>query len=147
MGAELVSMGAPEQIRQCHARCAPDITGLRMLARELADGPLTPGGVLQTAQATSAIMVQARAGCRTALGLVRGGVPRSGDLPLLATRLARLEAAAGAAVAAASEGNAASLRRHLWRFDALTAAIWTVLSSVATGSRVAQARGVAAGRA
>ena len=138
-------MGAPEQIQQCRASCAPDITGLRLLARDLADGPLTPGGELQTAQATNAIVVQARAGCRTALGAVRGGLPRAGDLPLLTTRLARLEAAAGAAVAAASEGNAASLRRHLWRFDALTAAIWTVLSSVATGSRLTQARGVAAG--
>ena len=140
-------MGAPEQIQQCRARCAPDITGLRMLARELGDGPLTPGGVLQTAQATNAIVVQARAGCRTALGAVRGGLPHAGDLSLLTSRLARLEGAAGAAVTAASEGNATSLRRHLWRFDALTAAIWTVLSSVATRSRLTQVRGVAAGRA
>ncbi len=137
-------MGAPEQIQQCRVRCAPDISGLRMLARDLADVPLTPGGVLQTAQATNAIVVQARAGCRTALGGVNGGPPRSGDLSLLATRLARLEAAAGAAVVAASQGNTTSLRRHLWRFDALTTAIWTVLSSVATGSRPAQARGVTA---
>ena len=139
-------MGVPEQIQQCRARCAPDITGLRMLARDLADVPLTPGGVLQTAKATNAVVVQARAGCRTALAAVRGGSPRSGDLPLLVTRLARLEAAAGAAVAAASEGNATSLRRHLWRFDALTTAIWTVLSSVAAGgSRLTPARRVAAG--
>ncbi len=140
-------MGAPEQIQQCRVRCAPDISGLRILARDLADVPLTPGGVLQTAQATNAIVVQARAGCRTALGAVGGGLPRAGDLSLLTTRLARLEAAAGAAVAAASQGNTTSLRRHLWRFDALTTAIWTVLSSVATASRLTQAREVTAGQA
>ncbi len=143
-------MSVPEQVQQCRVRCAPDISGLRMLARDLADVPLTPGGVLQTAQATNAIVVQARAGCRTALGaagVAGGGLPRSGDLSLLTTRLARLEAAAGAAVAAASQGNTASLRRHLWRFDALTTAIWTVLSSVATGSRLTQAREVTAGQA
>lgn len=51
-------MGATVQIQQHLSRCAHDITGVRMLARDLgdADAPLTPGVVPETTQATTAIL-------------------------------------------------------------------------------------------
>ena len=50
-------------------------------------------------------------------------MPRS---PIDSPGQRRLAAAADDAAAAARAGGAAELRRHLRRFDTLTAAIWTV---------------------
>lgn len=44
----------------------------------------------------------------------------------LDARLGRLAAAAGEAVAAATDGDLGALRRHVRNFDVLTSALWTV---------------------
>ena len=45
---------------------------------------------------------------------------------LLATRLTRLENAARQMIVSAQQGDAAALREQIYRFDVLTAAVWTV---------------------
>jgi hypothetical protein len=136
-------MSATEQIQKYRARCVPDIARLRMLALDLADKDAStraPRVAQEIVRATTAILALVRAGCRTCENAAAEDVRDLGVSSLLTTRLNRLEEAAAAAVAAASEGNVNSLRRHLWRFDALTRAMWTVVHSTATGgSRVPRA--------
>ena len=108
------------------------IVRLRMLAHDLAGAPVTSQVIHQTAQETSAIVAAAKAGCHTVLAPAADGRPGAGHACLLRTRLARLEAAAADAVAAARDNDTAALRQHLGRFDALTAAIWAVLPAAST---------------
>jgi hypothetical protein len=128
-------MSTTEQMRQHQARCVPHRVRLRMLAHDLADAPVTSRVLYETAQETSAILAEAKAGCRTALTPAADGRHSSGNASLLRTRLVRLEAAADDAVAAAQGRDTAALRQHLSRFDALTAAMWTVLPSIFTPAR------------
>ncbi len=128
-------MGATEQMRKHQARCVPHQVRLRMLAHDLTGAPVTSRVIHQTAQETSAIVAEAKVGYRTALAPAADGRLGSGNASLLGARLARLEAAADDAVAAARDSDTAALRQHLGRFDALTAAIWTVLPSVFASAR------------
>ncbi len=128
-------MGVTEQMRQHQERCVLHQVRLRMLVHDLTGALVTSRVIYETAQGTSAIVAEAKAGCRTALAPAAGGRHGSGHASLLGTRLARLEAAADDAVAAARASDTAALRQHLGRFDALTAAIWTVLPSVFTPAR------------
>lgn len=94
----------------------------------------------------AAIVAESQAGCQAALTAAGGGGHDPGSSSLLKVRLARLEAAAAEAAAAAGEGDVASLRRHVWRFDALATAIWTVLYSVVPGGAEAGEQDAGPGR-
>ncbi len=59
---------------------------------------------------------------------------RGSAAAFLAVRQARLVAAADDVAAAAQDGSAAALSRPLRRFEALTAALWTVQSDLRPGS-------------
>lgn len=118
-------MTAAEKIQDHQAHCQPYLLRLRMLARDDCESALTAAEV---GRATSAILAEARAASRAALADVRNGHPGAGTF--LAVRLDRLARAAEEAVAAAREGDAAGLCRHLHWFEAVTSAIWTAQDAV-----------------
>ncbi len=127
-------MTGTEELRDYQARCIPHIAVLHMFASDMLGTPLPPDATEQVAQATSAILAEAKAAGRAALAAVSDSRPRSANLSLLAARQARLEHAADDAVASAREaaysGNIAALRQRLQRFVVLTTAMWTVQLSV-----------------
>lgn len=118
-------MTAAEDIRHHQARCQPYLLRLRMLTRGGGGPTLTAAEV---SHATGAIVAEARAASRVALANGDSGHP--GARTFLAVRLNRLARAAEEAIAAAREGDASGLRRHLYRFEALTSAIWTAQHAV-----------------
>ena len=128
-------MPVADQIKDHQARCLASLISLRMLAQGEAGMPLPRWVVVEVAQATGAVLAEAEAAGRAAL--TAAGV--SGDHPgretFLRVRLDRLAAAADDAIAAARAGEYGEMRRHLHRFDSLTAAIWTVQDAV-YGARV-----------
>src|SRR5215469_8221943 len=123
-----------DDLRDHQARCVPHRAILQMFASSLADVQLPPDAVRRVAEATSAILAEARAAGRAALTAVADDGLRSANLSLLTARQARLEHAAEDAIASAREaaqgGNVAALRQRLQRFDTLTSAMWTVQLSV-----------------
>jgi hypothetical protein len=126
-------MSDADQVQDHQARCLADLISLRMLARGEAGTPAPRWVVVEIARATSAILAEAEAAGRAALGAV-GDADNHGDETFLRVRLDRLATAANDAIVAARAGNSAELRQHLHRFDALTSAIWTVHDAV-YGSR------------
>jgi hypothetical protein len=76
-------MSTTEQMRQHQARCLPHRVRLRMLAHDLAVGPVTSRVLYETAQETSAILAEAQAGCRSALTPAADGRHSSGHASLL----------------------------------------------------------------
>jgi hypothetical protein len=122
-------MNVTDDVRRHHTRCARDRARLRMLACD-PGGPLPPGAVHQIAQSTSTIVAEAKEAARTALTSGPAGRRRSGRGSFLAARMTRLENAAHEAVASARDGDAATLRQRLNRFEALTSAMWTVQLAV-----------------
>ena len=123
-----------DDLRDHQARCMPHVAILQMFASNLADVQLPPDAARRVADATSAILAEARAAGRAALTAVADDGLRSANLSLLTARQARLEHAAQDAIASAREaargGNVAALRQRLQRFDTLTSAMWTVQLSV-----------------
>jgi hypothetical protein len=123
-----------DDLRDHQARCMPHVAILQMFASSLADVQLPPDAVRRVADATGAILAEARAAGRAALTAVADEGLRSANLSLLTARQARLEHAAEDAIASAREaargGNIAALRQRLQRFDTLTSAMWTVQLSV-----------------
>jgi hypothetical protein len=120
-----MAMTAADEIRDHQERCQPHVLRLRMLALDEA-GP-APVAV-DVGEATGAILAEAEASSRAALAAADGSHPGAGTF--LRVRLDRLAVAADEAIAAARHGNPADLRLHLRRFEALTAAIWTVQDSL-----------------
>ena len=151
-------MIASEAVRAHQARCALHLARLWMLAGGPGGAPLRPCAIQQIIEATDAILSEVRtagdlipAADRGARGSVppsrsapRGaprGAPGSvpprlgapGSVPLLATRLTRLENAALQMIESVRSGDAAALRQQIARFDVLTSALWTIqLSECAT---------------
>ncbi|HYB15536.1 MAG TPA: hypothetical protein VEF71_08700 [Streptosporangiaceae bacterium] len=121
-------MSEADQVRDHQARCLVHLISLRMLAGGEAGTPPTRWVVVEIARATGAILAEAEAAGRAALAAADDG-SRGGET-FLRVRLDRLATAANDAIAAARAGNLAELRQHLYRFDALTSAIWTVHDSV-----------------
>ena len=123
-----------DDLRDHQARCMPHVAILQMFASNLGDVQLPPDAARRVADATSAILAEARAAGRAALTAVADDDLRSANLSLLTARQARLEHAAQDAIASAREaargGNVAALRQRLQRFDTLTSAMWTVQLSV-----------------
>jgi hypothetical protein len=122
-------MSVADQVQDHQARCLTHLISLRMLARDEPGTPPARWAVAEIARATSAILAEAEAAGRAALAAAGGGHNRGGET-FLRVRLDRLAAAAKDAIAAAQAGNPAELRRHLYRFDTLTSAIWTVHDAV-----------------
>ena len=147
-------MIAPDAVHAHQARCALHLARLWMLAGGPGGAPLRPCAIQQIIEATDAILSEAR----TAGDLIpaadrgtRGSVPPArsaprgtpgsvpprrgapGSVPLLATRLTRLENAALQMIESVRSGDAAALRQQIARFDVLTSALWTIqLSECAT---------------
>ena len=115
-------MTMAEKVRHHQLRCAPHLARLRMLAGGPGGAPLRPCAVLQITEATGAILAEVTT---AGAGLVAGGQHRA-SAALLATRLTRLENAARQMIVSAQHGDAAALREQIYRFDVLTAAVWTV---------------------
>lgn len=119
-------MSVADRIEDHQARCRPHVVRLQMIARDPGAAG-TRHAVAEVIGATRAILAEAAAAASDARAAAGSG--RGADT-FLGVRLSRLTAAADDAVAAAGAGDAASLRRKLRRFDALTAAIWTVQQSM-----------------
>ena len=125
-------MPVADQIKDHQARCLASLISLRMLAQGEAGTPLPRWVVVEVAQATGTVLAEAEAAGRAVLAAA-GDQPGAGTF--LRVRLDRLAAAADDAIAAARAGEYGEMRRHLHRFDSLTAAIWTVQDAV-YGARV-----------
>jgi hypothetical protein len=128
-------MSEADQIKDRQARCLAPLISLRMLAQGEAGTPLPRWVVAEVAQATGTVLAEAEAVGRAMLGAVGVGSDHPRDGTFLRVRLDRLAVAASDAIAAARAGDYGEMRRHLHRFDRLTAAIWTVQDAV-YGSRV-----------
>ena len=125
-------MPVADQIKDHQARCLASLISLRMLAQGEAGMPLPRWVVVEVAQATGTVLAEAEAAGHTVLAAA-GDHPGAGTF--LRVRLDRLAAAADDAIAAARAGEYGEMRRHLHRFDSLTAAIWTVQDAV-YGARI-----------
>jgi hypothetical protein len=114
---------ADDEIHEHQVRCQPYLLELHMLGQVEAE--LAPTAA-EVAQATGAIIAEVSAASRAVLAAAErwGRYPGAG--PFLQARLNRLTTAAEEAIAAARDGDSATLRRILHRFEALTSAIWTV---------------------
>jgi hypothetical protein len=122
-------MFVADQIQDHQARCLAHLTILRMLARGEPGTPPARQVVAEIVRATSAILAEAEAAGRAALAAAGGRHNRGGET-FLRVRLDRLAAAAQDVIASAQTGNSAEVRQHLYRFDTLTSAIWTVHDAV-----------------
>ena len=114
-------------IHDHRARCQPYLLELQMLAR--AEAGLVPTAA-QVGRMTGAIIAEVGAASRAALTAAGHGRRHPGAAPFLQVRLNRLTAAADEVIAAARDGDSARLHRVLYRFEALTSAIWTVQDAV-----------------
>jgi len=115
-------MTMPETIRYHQLRCAPQLARLRMLAGGPGGAPLRPCAVQQIAEVTDVILGEVT----TAGAVLAAGRRNRPSAALLAARLTRLENAARQMIASVQRGDAAALREQIYRFDVLTAAVWTV---------------------
>jgi hypothetical protein len=120
---------APAGTRGHYARCVRLLARLRLLASQDAGAPLPPGAAGEMAHAARAIVAEADAAGHDVLAAVAERSRRSAAV-FLGPRQARLAAAAADIVAAAEDGSAAALSRHLHRFEALTSALWTVQRAI-----------------
>jgi hypothetical protein len=116
-----------DEIRDHQVRCEPYLLELHMLGR--VEPELAPTAA-EIGRATGAIIAEVRASSRAALAATGHGRRHGGVGPFLQVRLNRLTAAAEEAIVAARDGDSATLRRVLHRFEALTSAIWTVQDAV-----------------
>lgn len=119
------AMTAADRAGGYDARCVPLLARLRLLARADAGAPLPPGAAGEVGQAAGAIVAEADA----AVTAVADSGHRSAAV-FLAARQARLAVAADDVIAAAADGSAAALSRHVRRFEALTSALWTVQHAI-----------------
>jgi hypothetical protein len=119
-------MTADGEINDHQARCQPYLLELLMLAR--VEVGLAPTAA-EVSRATRAIIAEIGAASHAVLAS-GSSRPHPGAGPFLQVRLNRLTAAADEAIAATRDGDSASLRRVLNKFEALTSAMWTVQETV-----------------
>ena len=119
-------MTADGEIHDYQVRCQSYMLELLMLAR--VEAGLAPT-VAEVSRATGAIIAEIGVASSAVLS---GGYSRRhpGAGPFLQVRLNRLTAAADEVIAATRDGDSASLRRVLNKFEALTSAMWTVHEAV-----------------
>lgn len=127
-------MIAADEIHDHQARCQRHLVALTMLARGEDEQPPAAADV---GRVTGAIFAEAEASARAALAAAPA---HPGTWALLLARLNRLAVAAAEAVAAARDGDAAALRRHVRRLETVTSAIWTVQHAVCGPAPVEAAR-------
>lgn len=125
-----MAMSFDEQVRDHQRRCQRHLARLRVLARCEAGAPLPSQAAAEVREASNAVITEAEAASRAALAAVAGTYRQPEAETFLWARLARLAGAADEAVSAARGTDVPGLRRHLDRFDALTAAIWAVQDAV-----------------
>jgi hypothetical protein len=131
-------MSFDDRVREHERRCAPYLLRLRMLAGARVDAVLPWQVVAEVRDATSVVIAEAAAAAgRVSLAAAHDG-RRGGDAEtFLSVRLARLARSAEEAVGSARSGDVSGLRRHLGRFNALAAAIWTVQQAVHVAAPIA----------
>lgn len=117
-------MSVADAIHDYHERSLPYLARLRLLSVGGTGPAPSPVVAAEVGRATGAVVAQAEAASRLALAASRSVTRETRPGLAQAARLARLTAAADDAIAAAREGNPATLRDRLRRFDALTVAIW-----------------------
>ena len=127
-------MSVADEVEDHQARCVAALVSLQLLTRQDAGEPVPRRVVLQIAQATRTVLAEARAAAKAVLSAGDGGDGNPGERTFLRVRLERLQAAAEDAITAARAGDPGEVSRQLRRFDALTAAIWTVQDALC-GSR------------
>lgn len=120
-------MAIVDTVEAHQARCQPYLLTLRMIVHGEADPVLTGRAVVEVAQAARAVLAEAEIAVR-GVGDVSAGGPCAAVL--VGVRLNRLAAAAEDVIASAGSGDRGQMRCHLHRFDALTAAFWTVRQAV-----------------
>ena len=129
-------MAVTDEIRDHQARCAVPLNSLRMLAHDDVGAPVPRRVVVEIAQATRAVLAEAEAAGRVVVAAADDWSGHPGGRAFLRARLDRLAAAADDAITAARAGDFAEMSRDLRRFDALTAAIWTVQDAMCGPGRV-----------
>jgi hypothetical protein len=116
-------MTAGDEIGIHQARCEPYLLELQTLAR---DEVGRASIAAEVGRATGAIVAEVVAAGRAALAAAGSCQGDPGAGTFLQVRVNRLTAAANEAIAAAQDGDHATLGRILQRFETLTSAIWTV---------------------
>jgi hypothetical protein len=116
---------AADEIQERCGRCLPYLARLLMLAGLPAGEPFPAGLAVQISHVAGLVLAEARAAGLIAAATVTGRRSAAAG-EFLAVRQARLAAAAAEVVAAAGNEDAAALRGHLRRFEALTSAMWAV---------------------
>jgi hypothetical protein len=128
-------MVAVTEIEKRRARCAEPLARLRLLAIFEVGEPLPPDLADQVNQASLLVLSEAQA-ATLAAAAGSGAGHGAAVTRFLNARLRRLVTVAEQAVRAAKDDDAAALRQHLARFEALTSALWTVQIAV-SGSAAA----------
>jgi hypothetical protein len=126
---------ADDAIHDHQVRCQPYLLELHMLAR--VEAGLVPTAA-EVGRTTAAVIDEVDAASRAVLAAAGHSRRHPGAGQFLQVRLDRLMAAADEAIAAAQDGDSATLCRVLRRFDALTSAIWTVQDAVRGPARPAR---------
>lgn len=119
-----------DQVADHQRRCQPHLLRLRILAGGEAGAALPRQVTAEVRDATNAIIAEAEAAGRAALTAMADSHWHPAAETFLWARLTRLAGTADEATEAARGADASSLRRHLSRFETLTAAIWTVQCDV-----------------
>jgi hypothetical protein len=106
------------------SRSLRQLLRLRLLTGSQTDAGLPAGLSTEVRDATNAIIAEAEATSRAAIGAGEERDPQAETF--LWVRIARLAAAADKAVDAARSRDVHALRAQLQRFDALLSALWAV---------------------
>lgn len=115
---------APGTLTEAHEQCVPDLTLIRMLVHQAADGVPLPSGLGPELNAATRRVLRF---LELAEGLVVADSDRQRPVAvLLSRRLDRLSVAAKAVGSAADRADLPGLRRAVLTFDALAAAMWRV---------------------
>jgi hypothetical protein len=122
-----------DRIDAYQSRCQPQLLRLRLLTYSDAPATLPRQVSGEVREATNAVIAEAEAAGRAALGGAADSRAGPDDGTFLWVRLARLAEAADEAVRAAHDTDLTGLSRCLNRFEALTTAMWTVQHAVYGG--------------
>lgn len=117
-------MATYDQLDDYRSRCRQHLLRLRLLAGNQDGAALPREFTVEVRDATNAIIAEVEAMSRAALRAGDRQEPQAETF--LWVRVARLAAAADRAVDAARSRDVPGLRAHLYQFNSLTSALWTV---------------------